>query len=104
MSRLHYLGVGLLVTGGVIYFAFLIWELYQVNQNAFASWVLMLLYFASVFLGALFIVGFFLDWGSSWIFEHLAFTAFSLAHIFLFSVDMCVGHINMLNGIRIERM
>jgi hypothetical protein len=103
VSRLHYLGVGLFVTGGVIYFAFLIWELYRVNQNAYASWVLMLLYFASVFLGALFIIGFFLDWKSSWIFEHLAFTAFSLAHIFLFSVDMCAEHISMFKGVRIER-
>jgi hypothetical protein len=88
VSRLHFLGVGLFVSGGVVYFAFLIWEMYASNQAEDAGGVLIFLYCASVALGFLFILGFFCGWGSAWIFEHAAFIVFSLAHNYLFYVDV----------------
>ena len=90
VSRLHFLGVGLFVGGGMVYFAFLIWEMYDVDQEEWVSAVLILLYIASVVLGLLFIYGYFSGWEAAWICEHLAFTIFSLAHFFLFYIDMNV--------------
>jgi hypothetical protein len=46
------------------------------------------LYVASAVLGLLFIYGYFAGWEAAWLFEHLAFTIFSLAHFFLFYIDM----------------
>jgi hypothetical protein len=88
VSRLHFLGVGLFVSGGVVYFAFLIWELYDVDREEWVSAILIVLYVASAVLGLLFIYGYFAGWEAAWLFEHLAFTIFSLAHFFLFYIDM----------------
>ena len=95
VSKLHFLGVGLFLSGGVVYFAFLMWELYSSSNNnnrrngneCYASATLMLLYISSVVLGGLFIVGYFSGWSSAWIFEHCAFMLFSAAHIFLFCIE-----------------
>jgi hypothetical protein len=104
VSRLHYMGVGLFVCGGVVYFAFLIWELY--NRDACVSWVLILLYISSAVLGFLFIVSYFAGSGTAWIFEHTAFIAFSLAHMVLFYQDMegeAGGSVaGLFDGVRIE--
>jgi hypothetical protein len=87
VSKLHFLGVGLFVSGGVVYFAFLIWEMYRANGNEYANATLMLLYISSIVLGFLFIYGYFSGWGSSWVFEHCAFMLFSASHIFLFCME-----------------
>ena len=87
VSKLHFLGVGLFLSGGVVYFAFLMWELYSRNRNGYASAALMLLYISSVVLGGLFIIGYFSGWSCAWIFEHCAFMLFSAAHIFLFCIE-----------------
>jgi hypothetical protein len=106
-STLHLLGVGVFFSGIVVYFACLIYELHSINHNVFTSCVLFLLYIASIVLGTLFVVGFFSGWKAAWIFEHCSFMAFSLAHIFLFAVDVCTdtdqrsAH-GMFNGVRIE--
>ncbi len=92
VSRLHFLGVGLFVGGGVVYFAFLMWELYAANEREGLSGVLVLLYLASVVLGALFIFGYFSGWELAWICEHCAFVLFSLAHSYLFYLDGCGGY------------
>lgn len=106
VSRLHFLGVGLFVGGGVVYFACLIWEMYASNKAEGAGGVLIFLYCASVVLGFLFILGFFFKWGSAWIFEHAAFVVFSLAHNYLFYVDVReevgeMGH-GLFDSLRIE--
>lgn len=85
ISKMHFLGVGFFVGGGVVYFAFLIWELYE-ERNCDCS-ILCFLYTSSVTLGALFILGYFAGWVSAWIFEHLAFMTFSLSHAYLFYLD-----------------
>ena len=91
-SRLHFMGVGLFVGGGVVYFAFLMWELYVANEREGASeWVLMFLYFTSAVLALLFIIGYFSGWESAWIFEHCAFVVFSMSHGYIFSLDVCSG-------------
>ena len=109
VSRLHFLGVGLFVSGGVVYFAFLMWEIYRRDGNEYANFTLMLLYISSIVLGFLFICGYFSGWSSSWIFEHLAFMLFSAAHIFLFCMEArdCPENnsneaSDFFNGVRIE--
>lgn len=91
VSRLHFLGVGFFVGGGVVYFACLMWELYERNAHECFSGVLVLLYIVSVFSGIFFIVGYFSDWKSAWIFEHCGFMVFSLAHSYLFYLDAMMG-------------
>ena len=86
ISYLHYLGVGLFVSGGVVYFAFLIWEMYASNEDEHS--VLVFLYCATVVFAFLFILGFFSEWDCAWIFEHAAFLMFSVAHNYLFYVDV----------------
>jgi hypothetical protein len=86
-SMLHFMGVGLFVGGSVVYFAFLIWELYVATECECTSRVLVVCYVTSVILCALFIFGYMLGWSSAWIFEHSAFTVFSLAHSYMFWVD-----------------
>jgi hypothetical protein len=94
VSKLHFLGVGLFVGGGVVYFAFLMWELYVANERECFSGLLLLLYAASVVLGALFILGYFLGWESAWICEHCGFAVFSLSHSYLFFLDVSNGEEN----------
>jgi hypothetical protein len=105
MSQLHFLGVGLFFSGVIVYFIFLIYERYAASDSVLVSGVLFVLYMTAVVLGALFLIGFFHGWGVAWIFEHLAFMAFSASHIFLFCVDfMCeVKHreFNMFSQCRI---
>ena len=104
VSRLHFMGVGLFVSGGVVYFAFLIWEMY--DRDKCVSGLLVLLYISSAVLGGLFLISYFAGWGVSWIFEHTAFIAFSLAHMVLFYNDMeaeaGVSVAGLFDGIRIE--
>ena len=88
VSRMHFLGVGLFVSGGMVYFAFLMWELYVANRRESVNWLLVILYFMSIAFGALFILGYFAEWASAWIFEHFAFMVFSLAHSYLFCLDL----------------
>lgn len=106
VSRLHFMGVGLFVTGGVVYFAFLIWEMYDANREKGVSRVLVLLFISSAVLGVLFIITYFAGSSVSWIFEHCAFIAFSLAHIVLFSNDMeeeaGVSVADLFDNVRIE--
>ena len=106
VSDLHFMGVGLWFAGAVVYFAALIYELYSINHNIYTSSVLFLLYISSVVLGTLFVIGFFNHWASAWIFEHCSFMAFSLAHIFLFVVDLCTdtaqGDPGIFKHVRIE--
>jgi hypothetical protein len=108
VSRLHFFGVGLFVSGGVVYFAFLIWELYDENQEEWVCAVLVVLYVASTVLGLLFIYGYFAGWGAAWIFEHLSFTVFSLAHFFLFYIDMSdeveAEGFGLFDSLRIDRV
>jgi len=85
IAYLHFLGVGLFVSGGVVYFAFLIWEMYASSVDEHS--VLVFLYFATVVLALLFILGFFSEWDCAWIFEHAAFLMFSVAHNYLFYAD-----------------
>jgi hypothetical protein len=89
VSRFHFLGVGLFVSGGMVYFAFLMWELYVANRRQNVNWLLVLLYIMSVAFGGLFILGYFAEWAFAWIFEHFAFIVFSLAHSYLFWLDFC---------------
>ena len=89
VSRFHFLGVGLFVSGGMVYFAFLMWELYVANRRESVNWLLVLLYIMSVAFGGLFILGYFAEWAFAWIFEHFAFIVFSLAHSYLFWLDFC---------------
>jgi hypothetical protein len=89
LSGLHYCGVALFFCGVVVYFALLIFELYSVSVGLVVGDVLFGLYVTSIVFGTLFIVGFFSEWGMAWVFEHLAFMAFSMSHIFLFAVDVC---------------
>jgi len=86
ISYLHYLGVGLFVSGGVVYFAFLIMEMYASNEDEHS--VLVFLYCATVVFAFLFILGFFSEWDCAWIFEHAAFLMFTVAHNYLFYVDV----------------
>ena len=95
-SRLHFMGVGLFVGGGVVYFAFLMWELYVANttttteleRSGASEWVLVFLYITSAVLALLFIIGYFSGWESAWIFEHCAFVVFSMSHGYIFSLDV----------------
>jgi hypothetical protein len=89
VSRMHFLGVGLFVSGGIVYFAFLMWELYMANRRERVSGLLVLLYFMSVVFGGLFILGYFAGWTIAWVFEHSAFIVFSMAHSYLFWLDLC---------------
>ena len=86
VSHLHFLGVGLFVGVGMVYFAFLIWEMHASSEDEDS--VLVSLYCATVVLAFLFILGFFCKWDCAWIFEHAAFLMFSVAHNYLFYADV----------------
>jgi hypothetical protein len=106
LSGVHYCGVAIFFCGVVVYFALLIFELYSVSDGVVVGVVLFGLYVTSIVFGGLFLVGFFSGWGVAWVFEHLAFMAFSLAHIFLFVVDLCTDteqeKQGMFRGVRIK--